>query len=117
MSTLSTHVLDTTHGRPATGILVNLEHGDVQVGSGRTDSDGRVRDWHGRDGESSMTGGLRLAPGRYRLTFHVAEYFDSTMTEAFYDVIAVDFRVTDNAAHYHVPLLLSPYGYSTYRGN
>ncbi len=109
MSTLSTHVLDTALGRPAQGIGVVLERDGVTLGSGATDVDGRVRD--------ILTSGMQLGPGDHRLTFHVGEYFASTGTESFYNVIVVDFRVGAGSDHYHVPLLLSPFGYSTYRGS
>ncbi len=109
MSTLSTHVLDTALGRPAQGIRVLLERDGTTLGSGVTDADGRVRD--------ILTGDTQLGAGDHRLTFHVGEYFASMGTESFYSVIAVDFRVGAGSGHYHVPLLLSPFGYSTYRGS
>ena len=105
LSTLSTHVLDTALGQPAVGIRVELERSDgTLIVSGVTDDNGRLRDF-----------GEPLSPGSYRLRFHVAEFFSGTERETFYDEIVVAFRV-GNDAHYHVPLLLSPYGYSTYRG-
>lgn len=109
MSTLSTHVLDTALGRPAQGIRVTLEGAGKVVGSGVTDTDGRVRDLH-RNTAS-------LSKGSYRLTFHVAEYFAKGRRESFFTEIVVDFRIGDGTEHYHVPLLLSPFGYSTYRGS
>ena len=109
MSTLSTHVLDTALGRPAEGIKVTLERADDLVGSGVTDSDGRVRDLHKKE--------AALNEGSYRLTFYVADYFAKAGREFFFPEIVVDFRISDGAEHYHVPLLLSPFGYSTYRGS
>ena len=110
MSTLSTHVLDTSLGKPAQGIAVELVHGGAIIGSGVTDEDGRVRDL-------SPTGGLPEA-GDYRLTFAVRDYFRKTGRETFYTTITVEFRIpTQDMQHYHVPLLLSPFGYSTYRGS
>lgn len=109
MSTLSTHVLDTALGRPAQGIRVVLERKGIALGSGVTDSDGRVRDLLAED--------TQLSEGDYRLTFHVGDYFSEAGTESFYSVIAVGFRVIAGSEHYHVPLLLSPFGYSTYRGS
>ncbi len=109
MSTISTHVLDTALGKPAPGIRVTLIRGDATVGEGVTDADGRVRDLHAAD--------IDLAEGDYRLTFAVGEYFAAAGREAFYSEIVVDFRVGSDNGHYHVPLLLSPYGYSTYRGS
>ena len=109
MSTLSTHVLDTALGRPAEGIRVTLESADDMVGSGVTDADGRVRDLHKKDAQ--------LSQGSYRLTFYVADYFSKAGREAFFPEIAVNFRIGEGAENYHVPLLLSPFGYSTYRGS
>ena len=100
---LSTHVLDAARGRPARGVAVRLERregdGWTRVAEGRTDDDGRVRD---------------LPPpeeGTYRLVFDTARHSD------FYPEVTVTFNVTDPGEHYHVPLLLSPYAYSTYRGS
>lgn len=109
MSTLSTHVLDTALGRPAQGIRVTLESAGDVVGSGVTDADGRVRDLHKKDAP--------LSQGSYRLTFYVAEYFSKAGREFFFPEIVVNFRVNGGAENYHVPLLLSPFGYSTYRGS
>lgn len=109
MSTLSTHVLDTALGQPAQGIRVTLERSGDVVGSGVTDADGRVRDLHKKDAP--------LSEGTYSLTFHVAEYFSKAGGESFFPEIVVSFRVAGGAKHYHVPLLLSPFGYSTYRGS
>jgi 5-hydroxyisourate hydrolase len=108
MSTLSTHVLDTALGKPARGIRVTLTRGDEVLGSAVTDDDGRVREF------PPMRGGPE--PGEYRLRFAVAEYFAATKRDAFYTEIVIAFRVADDS-HYHVPLLLSPFGYSTYRGS
>jgi 5-hydroxyisourate hydrolase len=107
MATISTHVLDTSLGKPAQGIRIELESGGAIVGSGVTDADGRVKD---------LASGASLGVGDYRLTFAVADYFKRTGRESFYTSIAVDFRLSDSQ-HYHVPLLLSPFGYSTYRGS
>ncbi len=103
MSTLSTHVLDTAAGRPAAGIAVRLETRDGgALGSGVTDDDGRV----------GAIGPERLEAGDYVLRFATAGY-----VEGFYPEVVVVFTVADPDQHYHVPLLLSPYGYSTYRGS
>jgi 5-hydroxyisourate hydrolase len=109
VSTLSTHVLDTALGRPAQGIRVTLERADDVVGSGVTDADGRVRDLHKKDAP--------LSQGTYKLTFYVAAYFSKAGRESFFPEIVVNFRIDGGAEHYHVPLLLSPFGYSTYRGS
>ncbi len=98
--TLSTHVLDTSVGRPAAGVPVRLDLHDAgwrTIATDRTDDDGRV-------------GGLAAQePGVYRLVFEVGGEF--------YPEVVVTFRITDAADHYHVPLLISPFGYSTYRGS
>ena len=111
MSTVSTHVLDTSLGRPASGIPITLEDAstDVALGAGATDADGRVR--------SISREGLVLAPGDYRLRFDVEAYFVRQGRDAFYPEITILFRVAAADEHYHVPLLLSPFGYSTYRGS
>jgi 5-hydroxyisourate hydrolase len=111
MSGISTHVLDTSRGRPAAGVAVRLERADLSawepVGSGITDADGRARDL------------LSSAPsrGRYRLIFDTAAYFTASGDGAFFPEVSVTFEVDGDKEHYHVPLLLSPYGYSTYRGS
>jgi 5-hydroxyisourate hydrolase len=109
MSTISTHVLDISLGEPAAGIRVTLEHDDAMLGSGVTDADGRVHDL--------LASGEVLGAGVYALTFAVAEYFSATARESFYSEITIRFRIAASAEHYHVPLLLSPFGYSTYRGS
>jgi 5-hydroxyisourate hydrolase len=109
MSTISTHVLDTSLGKPASGVSVTLERDGAVVGSGTTDRDGRVKE--------VLKAGQQLASGTYDLTFSVAEYFTRTGREAFYDRIVISFQVRSESDHYHVPLLLSPFGYSTYRGS
>ncbi len=114
MSTLSTHVLDTSRGRPATGIHVALArvHDDgsaVSVGDGVTDADGRVRDL--------TVGAQTLSPGAYQLRFATGPYLASTGNVAFYPSVTVDFVIEEGDSHYHIPLLLSPFGYSTYRGS
>ena len=108
MSTLSTHVLDTALGRPAPGVRIVLERDGTALGSAVTDADGRARD---------LSGGTPLGEGDYRLTFHVADYFAAAKRASFYTRIVVDFRIGTASEHYHVPLLLSPFGYSTYRGS
>jgi 5-hydroxyisourate hydrolase len=109
MSSLSTHVLDTTHGCPAEGVAVTLLAGERVIYEGRTDADGRCRDLP------------ELAPGKYRLEFAVAGYFRARGVllpePPFLDLVRIDFGVADADAHYHVPLLVSPYSYSTYRGS
>jgi hydroxyisourate hydrolase len=116
MSGLTTHVLDTSRGRPADGVRIDFSQvaadGSIRlIRSVVTDRDGRARVVD--DGD--------LRPGRFVLTFHVADYFRATSTgmtdPPFYDAIPVRFGVTELDRHYHVPLLVSPFGYATYRGS
>ena len=113
MSGITTHVLDTGRGRPAAGVPVTLEAksrgGWAVVGRGATDADGRLRDL--------APAGFVLREGEYRLAFDVGSYFEALGAEGFYTEVVVSFVVRDPASHYHVPLLLSPYGYTTYRGS
>jgi len=114
MSAITTHVLDTSRGRPASGVPVVLEVRSVDgkwkaLGRGSTDSDGRAK--------NLMPDGFTLATGIYRLKFDTASYFRAYNLEGFYPEVTVIFEVRDRSQHYHVPLLLSPNGYSTYRGS
>lgn len=109
MSTISTHVLDTSLGKPAAGVRVTLERDHSLIGSGVTDEDGRVRDL--------LLAGSSLGEGEYKLTFSVGDYFEGSKRPRFYNQIVVSFLVDGGSGHYHVPLLVSPYGYSTYRGS
>ena len=108
MKSVSTHVLDITRGRPAAGVPVVLEKktGDVftPILSATTDADGRVKE---------LVPEGQLEVGIYRITFDTAAHFP----DGFYPEASIVFQVRDAAAHYHVPLLLSPFGYSTYRGS
>jgi 5-hydroxyisourate hydrolase len=111
--TISTHVLDTSIGSPAAAIAVQLQRQTgplwTDVSQAVTDRDGRVA--------ALLPPSAPAAPGEYRLIFDVGTYFAARGIESFYTRIAVDFVVRDPASHNHVPLLLSPYGYSTYRGS
>lgn len=110
MSRITTHVLDTAIGRPAVGVSVVLEFLDGEwktIGRGHTDTDGRARQLC--DGD--------IEPGTYRLTFDTAAYFDARDVEGFFPVAQIVFEVRDPSRNCHVPLLLAPYGYSTYRGS
>lgn len=117
MSAITTHVLDTAQGKPAAGVPVRLEAraGDgtwTKKGEGKTGADGRCR--------NLLPEGAALEAGTYRLRFDTGAYFSSLSlqgTQAFYPQVTVEFTVKETAQHYHVPLLLSPYGYSTYRGS
>ena len=112
MSAITTHVLDTSRGQPAAGVRVELhfKSGDTwkALGEGRTDGNGRCQ---------SLAGEAQLEAGTYRLVFHVGAYYQALRVETFYSEIPVIFHVRDGGAHYHLPLLLGPYGYSTYRGS
>jgi 5-hydroxyisourate hydrolase len=111
LSAVTTHVLDTSRGCPAAGVPVVLERavdaGWQAIGRGTTDADGRIGDL------LSSTPG----EGRYRLTFDTDAYFDAIGETGFYPEVSVTFVVSSGEEHYHVPLLLSPFGYSTYRGS
>jgi len=111
MTGISTHVLDTALGRPAGGIRVSLERRShngtwIAVSESHTDTNGRI---------PQLPGSEPLEEGVYKLTFFTGDYFEGR--ECFYPEIAVQFAVRDRATHYHIPLLLSPYGYTTYRGS
>ncbi|MDH6181587.1 5-hydroxyisourate hydrolase [Microbacteriaceae bacterium SG_E_30_P1] len=107
MSHVTTHVLDAALGRPAEGIPVVLSGPDGEIARAVTNPDGRVPD----------LGPELLAVGDYRLEFETGLYFAASGTETFYPRVTVDFVIADAESHYHVPLLLSPFGYSTYRGS
>ncbi|MDQ3242323.1 MAG: hydroxyisourate hydrolase [Gemmatimonadota bacterium] len=109
MSTLSTHVLDTSVGKPAAGITVTLERNGAAIKVGLTNADGRLGD--------IQENGAVLDEGDYALRFAVAEYFEGSGLECFYPQIVIHFRMRGGMEHYHVPLLVSPFGYSTYRGS
>lgn len=113
-SPITTHVLDTAHGHPARGVpivLEGVEEGTPSrpLGSGTTDDDGRVTDLLPPDHS--------LEPGLYRLRFDTAAYFTARDVTAFYPEVTITFHVRGPDEHYHVPLLLNPFGYSTYRGS
>ena len=110
-SHVTTHILDTGAGRPAAGVAVSLwaarGEGWDRVADGTTDDDGRV----------SSLGPDQLAAGTYRIDFATGDYFAATGIETFFPSVSLTFALTDEAQHYHVPLLLSPFAYSTYRGS
>jgi 5-hydroxyisourate hydrolase len=109
---ITTHVLDTALGRPAAGVPVSLARNTggvwTVIGGGATDADGRLR---------TLTPAGPVEPGTYRITFDTAAYFTATGAAGFFPHVDIHFVVIDGDAHYHVPLLLSPFGYSTYRGS
>src|SRR5262245_44270263 len=112
MSGITTHVLDLSAGRPAAGMTVRLEklNGSkwTVVAKRTTDGDGRVKD---------LVGGPDVAKAVYRITFDTLDYFSGRNAATFYPEVTVVFEIGDPAQHYHVPLLVSPWGYSTYRGS
>ena len=110
---ITSHVLDTFRGRPAAGIRITLEM--LEGNSWRTLAEAAT-DANGR-AANLVPSGTPLAAGSYRLAFAVASYFQSLGVEPFYREIVVAFEVGNPAEHYHVPLLLSPFGYTTYRGS
>lgn len=114
MSTLSTHVLDTSLGRPAAGLTLLLEVQDAEgswreLARGTTNADGRA--------PGLLPQGTVFEVGTYRLTFDTDAYFRARQVQGFYPYVSVVFRLTAPGEHYHVPLLLSPFGFSTYRGS
>lgn len=114
MSPITTHILDTSRGRPAAEVRVDLEHLSADkswatMGHGKTNADGRLSDL--------LPAETVLMPGTYRLRFATAAYFQTLGVRSFYPEVQILFLVEDSHSHYHVPLLLSPFGYSTYRGS
>jgi 5-hydroxyisourate hydrolase len=108
MSSISTHVLDSARGQPASGVGVRLESADgAEIAAGRTDSGGRITD----------LGPPGLTAGTYRLVFDTGGYFAVTGQSVFYPEVVIAFAIADPYEHYHVPLLLAPFAYSTYRGS
>jgi len=112
MTRITTHVLDTSRGRPAEGVKATLCRMQVDrweiVARGQTNADGRIGDWSAAE----------AVPGNgiYIIRFETKDYFDILGVSSFYPFVEVYFEVAE-AGHYHIPLLLSPYGYSTYRGS
>jgi 5-hydroxyisourate hydrolase len=115
MAAITTHVLDLARGRPAGGLAVVLEQRDEArgewhpIGQGDTDADGRLR--------TLMPEDASLEPGQYRLTFDSRSYFAAQSVRAFYPSVVIVFETMAGETHYHVPLLLGPFGYTTYRGS
>ena len=107
---ITTHILDTSAGKPAAGVKVRLSREGTSgpIASGRTNDDGRVEKW---------SDPFELELGSYTLSFAVDDYFAERDESSFYSTIQISFKVTSTNQHYHVPLLLNPFGYSTYRGS
>lgn len=113
-SPITTHVLDTAQGRPARGIDVKLSQRNAngawqELANGSTDDDGRIM--------NLLVADFQLQPGIYQLTFDTENYFRRLGVASFYPFVDIVFEITRPEQHYHVPLLLSPFGYSTYRGS
>jgi 5-hydroxyisourate hydrolase len=112
VSAITSHVLDTSLGKPAAAVSVSLallEDGAfVELGRGVTDVDGRIK---------QLLGTNALTVGLYRLRFETGAHYRAMGQDSFYERVELQFYVTDPSQHYHVPLLLSPFGYSTYRGS
>ena len=114
MRRISTHILDTVRGKPAASVPVRLEHRDLsgawrELSTGRTDPNGRCAEL--------LPENHSLSEGVYRLTFATADYFAAQGIQGLYPFIEVTFQVRSGESHFHIPLLLSPNGYSTYRGS
>jgi 5-hydroxyisourate hydrolase len=113
MTGLTTHVLDTMHGQPASGLGIRLKRDGVILVEAITNLDGRL--------DQPLLSAGAMTPGAYRLEFEVGEYFRdlgvALPRPAFLETVALEFGLADADAHYHVPLLVSPYAYSTYRGS
>ncbi len=111
MSQITTHILDTSRGKPAAGVRVSLsrqaEGKWIELGVGVTDDDGRVSDL--------LDSGVTLPAGHCKLIFDIGNYYADT--PCFYPQVEIQFRIAGDGQHYHVPLLLNPFGYSTYRGS
>lgn len=105
---ITTHILDLVTGRPAIGVSIELFEAEQYLASGVTDQDGRLANW---------SSSIELKSSIYKLVFSVGDYFREQGHEPFYEEIVIAFRASDLEDHYHVPLLLSRYGYSTYRGS
>ncbi|MBP6333858.1 MAG: hydroxyisourate hydrolase [Bacteroidia bacterium] len=113
MSKITTHILDTSVGKPAAGVLITLEQAGnnniwTKIGEGHTNADGRLVDF--------IKPEIVISPGRYKLHFETAAYFEKQKVKSFYPFVEIVFEIRDDS-HYHVPLLLNPFGYSTYRGS
>ena len=114
MSAITTHVLDTSAGQPAANVTVVLEQRDARrewkpIGRGETNADGRLR--------TLMPDNVALEPGQYRLIFDTGKYFAAQSIATLYPSVIVVFEAAAGERHYHVPLLLGPFGYTTYRGS
>ncbi|MEE2962465.1 MAG: hydroxyisourate hydrolase [Myxococcota bacterium] len=113
MSPITTHILDTSLGKPAQEVSVSLSFRNTDgtwslMGHGHTDGDGRIK---------NLLAPNQLIPGTYRMCFDTEAYFESQQVKGFYPEVFIVFQIENTDQHYHVPLLLNPFGYSTYRGS
>lgn len=112
MSQLTTHILDTTKGKPAQNVTIILYYGGndawTEIARNKTNADGRIPDLLAKD--------VLLEHTIYKMRFETKDYFDQQQTKTFYPYVEIVFEINSNE-HYHIPLLLNPYGYSTYRGS
>jgi len=114
MSPVTTHILDTAKGCPAAGVNASLSYRDQEgrwqeLARGETNRDGRIADW--------LPPETSLQPGRYRIQFQIGAYFEAQRRSSFYPEAIIVFNLQDPSQHYHVPLLISDFGYTTYRGS
>lgn len=109
-NTLSSHVLDTTLGKPVEGLALTLTMPNGDKLEGKTDRDGRFKNW-------ALQNGQGFEAGVYNLRFHCSSYLIEVHGKSFYPHIDIAFELENNGGHYHVPLLISPFGYSSYRGS
>lgn len=113
MGKLTTHILDTAHGKPAKGVALRLYKNGKLIAKAKTNADGRC--------DAPLLSGTDFKTGKYRIEFEAGKYFKALGVKLpktpFLDVVVIDFGIADASTHYHVPLLVSPYGYSTYRGS
>jgi 5-hydroxyisourate hydrolase len=128
MSKITTHILDTARGCPAEGVQVLLyrqEGGpdgrEAEIARGYTNKDGRIADWLRSEGDAADAGSGVVSNadrsfGIYKIRFGIRDYFDKRAVASFYPWVDIYFEI-ESEGHYHVPLLISPYGYSTYRGS
>lgn len=107
MITLSSHVLDTSNGKPASGLSITLTTPEGQQIISITNEDGRCKEW----------GNIEFTPGVYLMRFHSKEYLLKHYQETFYPFVDIHFEMKQDGGHYHVPLLISPFGFSSYRGS
>lgn len=112
MSGITTHILDTAAGSPARGVAITLElerdGAYSEIGRGHTDDDGRCK---------TLMGERALEAGTYRISFDTGGYYAGRSADCFFPRVQIEFTVRDAGQHYHVPILLSPFGYTTYRGS